>query len=592
MQRRPKSLFASLLALGMAGPIVLALFVAALQSYQQADLVSRWVETELRETGTALAADPTLLTHYRESAQQARICLTLLDENGAVVSDTAGLAAGTSLNNEPDVYLARTVEHGTHRETRDGIDTTYFCRQLGIRQHPISYLRVSCPTFALTHLSTGTDVPGQLVRSIWFWCVTLGFTLMSTIISIAAVRRIRKPLLKATSALTNLGELSWEPRLEDDGRGEVADLGAAFNRAVGTLGTEFTRLERRSAELEQSARFLETVLGAMIEGVIVVDSRQSVTYANSAASTLLGSRFNAQQMTGRQILEVVRNQKIDQTVRAIFTGQDRLRTELELTSTQRSLNLFATRLSGGPTPGAVLVLHDITELRRLERLRREFVSNVSHELKTPLAAIEAYVETLLNGAVHDSNACDRFLRGIETQAQRLHQLVQDLLKLARIESGNEAFEIIELPAVATVRSIIEENRALADSKQVSVEFAPADELFLKADRKGFHTIIENLLTNAIKYTANGGRIQFKVSNDGHGFARIDIQDTGIGIASEHQVRIFERFYRVDEARSRDAGGTGLGLAIVKHLCQVFGGSVAVSSEPHVGSTFTVMLPLA
>ena len=238
----------------------------------------------------------------------------------------------------------------------------------------------------------------------------------------------------ATSALTNLGELSWEPRLEDDGRGEVADLGAAFNRAVGTLGTEFTRLERRSGELEQSARFLETVLGAMIEGVIVVDSRQCVTYANSAASTLLGSRFNAQQMTGRQVLEVVRNQKMDQTVRAIFSGQDRLRTELELIGVQRSLNLFATRLSGGPTPGAVLVLHDITDLRRLERLRREFVSNVSHELKTPLAAIEAYVETLLNGAVHDTNACDRFLRGIETD-RKSTRLNSSHIPLSRMPSS-------------------------------------------------------------------------------------------------------------------------------------------------------------
>jgi len=591
VQRRPKSLFASLLALGIAGPIVLALVVAALQSYQQAALVSRWVETELRERGAALAADSTLLTHYRESAEQARIRLTLLDESGAVISDTGDIIEGTSLFNEPDFYLARTVGRGIHRAVRDGVDTTFFCQSLTMRQPPVSFLRVSCPTFALTRLSSGADVPGQLVTSIWFWTVTLGFTLISATISILAVKRIRKPILKATSALTNLSELSWEPRLDDDGRGETADLGAAFNRAVGTLGAEFTRLERRSEELEQSARFLETVLGAMIEGVIVVDARQAVTYANSAAGLLLGSRFKPSEMSGRQILEVIRNQKIDQTVRAVFSGQDRLRTEIELSSAHRTLNLFASRISGGPNPGAVLVLHDITELRRLERLRREFVSNVSHELKTPLAAIQAYVETLLNGAVDDPAARDRFLKGIDLQAERLEQLIQDLLRLARIESGNEAFEIIDVAAVASIRQVLEENRQLADTKQIRVEFDASAEVYVRADQKGFHTIIENLLTNAIKYTTNGGRVRVSIRPDGNGFARIDIEDSGIGIAVEHQTRIFERFYRVDEARSRDVGGTGLGLAIVKHLCQFFGGNVALKSEPHVGSTFTVMLPL-
>lgn len=592
MQRRPKSLFASLLALGTAGPIVLALFVAALQSYQQAQLVSRWVETELRETGAALASDPTLLSHARESAQEARMRITLLDEIGTVISDSGNLAEGTSLFNEPDFYLARTVGRGVHRVNRDGVDTTFFCQQLSQKQPPVSYLRVSCPTFALTYLSSGREVPGQLITSFWFWAATLGFTFVSSTITLLAVKRIRKPILKATSALTHLSELSWEPRLDDDGRGEAADLGAAFNRAIATLGSEFTSLERRSEELEESARFLETVLGAMIEGVIVLDSRQAVTYANSAAALLLGSRFKPSEMNGRQILEVIRNQKIDQTVRAVFSGQDRLRTEVELTGNQRTLNLFATRLTGGPDLGAVLVLHDITELRRLERLRREFVSNVSHELKTPLAAIQAYVETLLNGAANDSGARDRFLKGIDTQAERLENLIQDLLRLARIESGNEAFEIVDLAAVALVQQVVEENRALAESKQIRVDFVAPPEIFVLADMKGFHTIVENLLTNAIKYTASGGRVHLSIREDGAGFARLDVEDSGIGIAPAHQTRIFERFYRVDEARSRDVGGTGLGLAIVKHLCQVFGGTIAVKSEPNVGSTFTVMLPLA
>lgn len=591
VQRRPKSLFASLLAIGMAGPIVLALGIAALQSYEQSLLVSRWVETELRETGAALASDPNLLVHTQQSAREARIRLMLLDENGMVISDTSGSSAGTSVRDEPDVYLARTVQRGSHRETKDRVDTTYFCQALSIKQHPVSYLRISCPTFALTDPSSGSNVPGQLIRSIWFWLLTLAYSLSVALTVWYLVKRIRKPLLKATSALTNLGDLSWEPRLDDDGRGEVADLGAAFNRAVGTIGSEFTRLEIRSRELEQSARFLETVLGAMIEGVIVVDARQAVSYANAAAATLLSSRFQPAQMTGRQLLEVARHQLLDQTVRALFSGQDRIRVELELSASHRTLSLFATRLSG-PAPGAVLVMHDITELRRLERLRREFVSNVSHELKTPLAAIVGYVETLLDGAAQIPETRDRFLKGIETQSQRLHRMIQDLLKLARIESGNEAFELTDVPVNAEIHGVIETIRSLAEVKRVQIDFKSEGVLIVRADRKGFQTIIENLLTNAIKYSSEDSIVRVSTLSDGQGFARIDVADSGIGIAPEHQTRIFERFYRVDEARSRDVGGTGLGLAIVKHLCQVFGGNVAVKSDLNKGSTFTVMLPLA
>ena len=243
----------------------------------------------------------------------------------------------------------------------------------------------------------------------------------------------------------------------------------------------------------------------------------------------------------------------------------------------RVLAVHGTPLPGSPPPGAVLVFHDVTELRRLERMRQDFVANVSHELKTPLASIKAYTETLLDWALHDESVNVRFLERIEEQADRLNQLILDLLSLARLESGQEVFEHGPLALAPLLDACVESHRgrAVAKSLSLSLELGPLDDRTLVlADEEAVRQIVDNLIDNAIKYTPDGGSVRVSCRLDGDEIA-IEVADTGIGIPRDDLPRVFERFYRVDKARSRELGGTGLGLSIVKHLVQSIGGQITV-----------------
>jgi two-component system phosphate regulon sensor histidine kinase PhoR len=239
-------------------------------------------------------------------------------------------------------------------------------------------------------------------------------------------------------------------------------------------------------------------------------------------------------------------------------------------------------------------MHETTELRRLESLRRDFVANVSHELKTPLCSIKAYAETLRNGALNDREASVTFVERIMEQSDRLHHLILDMLSLARIESTQQVFEIEPIAVQEAVDACVDSHQAAAAAKQIMlVAESQHQGCFVRADQEGLREILDNLVDNAIKYTPEGGRvtIRWRATTDGK-MASIEVEDTGIGIPVEELSRVFERFYRVDKARSRELGGTGLGLAIVKHLAQSFGGGVSATSESGRGSRFTVELPLA
>lgn len=333
---------------------------------------------------------------------------------------------------------------------------------------------------------------------------------------------------------------------------------------------------------------METVLGSMIEGVVVIDSRQRILYANAAAGPLLD--LPKAQAAGLSLFEAARHPRVQQVVEAVLSGRTPDRVEYEVPRTNAIVALIGSPLPGDPPPGAVLVLHDVTELRRLENLRREFVSNVSHELKTPLTTIQAYTETLLDGAISDPNNNRKFLERIDEQAERLHKLILDLLSLARIESAEDAYELLPVPVAKTVQVCLDEYLPVAASKGVELQsYPPPESVVVWVDEEGLLTVLNNLVDNAIKYTPSGGRVSLRWRIDGRRVV-IEVEDTGIGIPKQHQVRIFERFYRVDKARSRELGGTGLGLSIVKHWVQVFGGTVEVTSDLGRGSIFAVRLP--
>jgi two-component system phosphate regulon sensor histidine kinase PhoR len=334
----------------------------------------------------------------------------------------------------------------------------------------------------------------------------------------------------------------------------------------------------------------------MIEGVVAVDARQRIVLANEAARRLFD--FRPPTVEGRSLLEVIRNHALHEAVTNVLTTSEPQRFELRRAGPPAmSVDIHVQPLPGEPCPGVVLVIHDTTALRRLESIRREFVANVSHELKTPLSSIKAYTETLQNGALSDPEIGKRFLGRIEEQTERLTRLIMDMLMLARIESDHQAFEIVSVDALPIVQKCVDDYRGAAEAKGIVV-LAEAEDAKpqaavvcrVRADREGLREILDNLLDNAIKYTPEGGSVSVVWQSTATS-ARIAVRDSGIGIKPEDQERIFERFYRVDKARSREMGGTGLGLSIVKHLAQSMNGAVAVESEVGKGSVFTVELPV-
>lgn len=293
-------------------------------------------------------------------------------------------------------------------------------------------------------------------------------------------------------------------------------------------------------------------------------------------------------------MELIRHSDLHTLIQKALTDGETIHGEVVVGSIQtRSFAVTSAPIrSKDETTGAVMVLHDISEIRRLERARRDFIANISHEFKTPLTAIQGSAETLLGGAMEDVENRQRFLEIIREHALRLGQLTDDLLKLAQIEAGQSPHEAQTITVAQVIDPCIEIARIEANQKGLVLEVDYDDNLPpLYGDARSFHEILENLLDNAVRYTQPGGRIRVKAVVEGSKMV-LSVADTGIGIPKAEQSRIFERFYRADVARSRDSGGTGLGLSIVKHLVESHGGRISVESEVGKGSTFYVYLPLA
>ncbi len=371
--------------------------------------------------------------------------------------------------------------------------------------------------------------------------------------------------------------------------GPLGRLARRFNEAAPAV-------EARIGALERDGQQLRVVLGGMAEGVIAIDGRRRLLFANASADALFG--LNAKSV-GRSLPELIRSPQIQQAVEATLGGPGVYTGEITLPGREpfpkphaKTLAVHGTPLPGSPPSGAVLVFHDVSDLRRLERMRQDFVANVSHELKTPLASIKAYTETLLDWALHDEEVNVRFLHRIEEQADRLHQLILDLLSLAKMESGEGMYDHAPLALVPLMRNCVESARARAEAQGITMalDLGPIDEATLVvADEEAVRQILDNLIDNAVKYTAEGGWVRV-ACGEAWPMISIEVADSGIGIPRDDLSRVFERFYRVDKARSRELGGTGLGLSIVKHLVQSIGGTVTVASRVGEGTRFTVQLP--
>jgi two-component system phosphate regulon sensor histidine kinase PhoR len=431
----------------------------------------------------------------------------------------------------------------------------------------------------------GQEIFLQLLQEVMTAAVVIA--LASAAPAYVLARRFTEPLDTLTDGARRLAEGDFGHKIYVAGGREFADLARTVNGMSARLAASF-------AQLEHDREQLRTILSGMVEGVVAIDNDQRVLFANDRAGQLL--EFVPDAAVGRKLWEATRQRKVQEVVEKVLKGGGPRREELDWKGpADRSVAVYVSRLPGPESPGAVLVLHDTTELRRLERLRQDFVANVSHELKTPLAVIASNIEALLDGAAEDPAARGPFLERVSHETVRLGHLIQDLLRLARIESGEQLLESESVPLDEAIAECLERHATRAEAKTLTViEVPPADApagIAAWADAEALAIILDNLVDNAIKYTPGGGRITVRWAA-AEKAVRMEVEDTGIGIPERDLPRVFERFYRVDKARSRSMGGTGLGLAIVKHLCQAMNGQVTVASEVGKGTTFAVSLPRA
>ena len=408
---------------------------------------------------------------------------------------------------------------------------------------------------------------------------------VAIIISFVASIFISQPIKKMSLLAQNVAKGDFSKRVLKSTNDELGDLANAFNYM-----TEQIKLKINEINLSKS-RF-EAIILSMFEGVMVVDIKGRILLMNRTLRDLLQIKEG---FVNKKPLEALRNieiQEIVDNVLKLKQGVESCEISVLFPEEKKLLVHAAPVVREDETEGAVLVFHDITDLRRLEKVRQDFVANVSHELRTPIASIQGYAETLLNGALEDKKNAKDFLKIIYSESDRLAKLVEDLLYLSRIESGKFRINVQSCIISPIIKHIVSGLNKQAVNKSITIKTNISKKISpVLADEARIAQVLLNLIDNAIKYTHDGGNIVISV-DEKDDCIQVDIVDTGIGIAKEHISRLFERFYRVDKARSRELEGTGLGLAIVKHIIQAHQGKVFVQSALGQGSVFSFTLPKA
>lgn len=521
--------------------------------------------------------------------------VTVIDTSGRVLEDSAhDPESMENHSNRPEIQQAfATGEGGSvrHSKTLDR-DLVYSAVRYQPPAGPPVVLRMALPLSQID--STLTELRqrlllGSVVILLLGGAASLGFSRMFA----ARVERLK-------DFSRRVAEGDFRPLPIDRPRDELADLAIALNETA-------QRMDANIHSLRDERNQSSAILRSMVEGVAVIDAHERLVFCNRAFLDILNADSASSQ--GRPVIEVVRNSELLGLIRRALVGEEGLQTDIATGFIQqRSFSVTAAPVKAldvdngmasasathnlAKPSGAVVVLHDVTELRRLERVRQDFVANVSHEFKTPLTAIRGFAETLLSGALNDPKNNRRFLEIIRDHSSRLDRLTDDLLKLARIEAGKLELEFFPVGLADLIEGCAETTLLKASRKQISLAIdVPAGLPAVRGDASLLREVFQNLLDNAVQYTMAGGRICVTAVVGAHEVV-ISVADTGIGIPLADQERIFERFYRVDAARSREVGGTGLGLSIAKHIVEAHGGRLWIESEIGRGSQFSFSIPLA
>jgi two-component system phosphate regulon sensor histidine kinase PhoR len=543
--------------------------------------------------------DLSQLRSWVEWMSQSGARVTVIESSGKVLADSAqDTETMEDHSDRPEIQQAFANGQGQSLRfsTTSGRQMVYQAGRYQPRSGLPVVIRAAKP---LTSLDVALS---ELRQRLLF--VSLVIFLIGLIASLMISRMFSARVERLTEFSKRVAEGDFRPLSGDNSSDELAELGASLNETARRLESEIRLL---SGERNRSS----AILRSMVEGVAVIDAQERLVFSNRAFSEILN--IDSKSSEGRPLIEVVRNSELTGLIRKALDGEEGLQSDivtgivlqqsfsvtaapvkaLEPTAGVSNASGPSVAIFPAPKPsGAVVVLHDVTELRRLERVRQDFVANVSHEFKTPLTAIQGFAETLLGGALEDPKNNRRFLEIMRDHANRLARLTDDLLKLARIEAGKLELEFSPVGVIEFIERCAETALMKASRKQITLDIEiPPGLPPVRGDASLLRDVLQNLVDNAIQYTPPGGRICVSARVNSKEMV-IEVADTGIGIPLVDQERIFERFYRVDAARSREAGGTGLGLSIAKHIIDAHDGRLWVESTVGEGSRFSFSIPLA
>ncbi|HEU4401193.1 MAG TPA: ATP-binding protein [Candidatus Polarisedimenticolia bacterium] len=529
-------------------------------------------------TDLAAAADPLADRLGRDLA----VRVTIIDASGKVLGDTdldgEALAGVENHAGRPEVAaaLARGEGRSVRYSSTLGERMLYVALRIDPDDAAKGIVRLAVPLTAVRRAQEEIRAPILSAAALSI--------LAAALFGWLAARRPARRLEEMSRVASGLAQGRSGARASAHGDDEVARLARSLNRMA-------DQLEERLALLGRERNQLRSVLDGMVEGVLLTDGTGTILLANGAFQRIFSAR---PPIEGRRPLETARVPALQEAIEAALGAEEPLTREIVLGGDREQViraSLAAIR-EAERTVGAVAVFHDVTELKRLERVRREFVANVSHELRTPLTAIKGYAETLRDGGLRDPQRAAEFVGVIHRHAERLRELIEDLLDLAAVEQGQA--RLVVAPASAREAAAQAETvvRPAAERRRQDLAIEIPDDLpHVLADKDRLAQVLINLLDNAVKFTPEGGRIGVRATS-GQGRVTLSVFDNGVGIPAEDLDRVFERFYRVDRSRDRREGGTGLGLAISKHLVQGMGGTIEVESTPGAGTTFRIHLPQA
>jgi two-component system, OmpR family, phosphate regulon sensor histidine kinase PhoR len=533
--------------------------------------------------------DPAALRDWTTRLAQSGARVTIIDSGGQVLADSA--ADPETMENHADRVevqdaLSRGSGGAVHRSVTLDRELVYRAERYQLPGNSPIVIRVALP-LSEVDLSV-VELRQRLLLA------TLLMLAVGVIVSLAFARMFSTRVDRLKHFSQRIAEGNFLPLVREGPRDELSDLADTMNQTALRLDREIRLL---SGERNRSG----AILRSMVEGVAVIDAQERLVFYNRAFSDIFNVEGTSAE--GRALIEIVRNSELLALIRKALRGEEGLQSDIVMGITQTqsfsatAAPVNAMEVSTGDRgaaekpSGAVVVLHDVSELRRLERVRQDFVANVSHEFKTPLTAIQGFAETLLAGALDDPSNNRRFLEIIRNHAIRLARLTNDLLKLARIEAGKLEVEYFTVGLMELIEACAETTLLKASRKDITLEIEVPPKLpAVRGDAGLLRDVLQNLLDNAVQYTPQGGHIRVSAIARERD-AVVTVTDTGIGIPLADQERIFERFYRVDAARSREAGGTGLGLSIAKHIVEAHGGRLSVESTVGEGSKFSFSIPL-